>query len=155
VGISHDITRHQIYEQELARAKEKAEEADRLKSSFLANMSHEVRNPMNSIIGFSDLLADADLTLDQRIEIIEMIQTNGYILIDLIDDIIDFSKIEAGQIRLKFSDFNLNAIIADAYNQASAKKSQFNKEHLVISLSFGSSKTSLSFTPILSGYAKF
>jgi PAS domain S-box-containing protein len=138
VGISHDITRHHRYEQELSQAKERAEESDRIKSSFLANMSHEIRTPMNSIIGFSDLLADADLTLDQRIEIIDMIQSNGYTLIDIIDDIIDFSKIEAGQIHLKFTDFNLNAIVKDAYLYSNSKKNQLNKEELNVTYHIGS-----------------
>lgn len=140
VGIAHDITRHHRYEIDLAQAKEKAEESDRIKSSFLANMSHEIRTPMNSIIGFSDLLADADLTLDQRIEIIDMIQSNGHTLIDIIDDIIDFSKIEAGQIHLKFSDFNLNTIIKDAFIYGNSKKNQLNKEELNFSYSIGSIK---------------
>lgn len=137
VGISHDITNHYIYEKELAKAKDKAEESDRIKSSFLANMSHEIRTPMNSIIGFSDLLADPDLTYDQRIEIIDMIQSNGLNLIDLIDDIIDISKIEAGQIFFKYTDFNLNSSINDAFNYANNKKIQQNKEHLNISFQLG------------------
>ncbi len=140
VGVSHDITRRHKYEQELELAKEKAEESDRIKSSFLANMSHEIRTPMNSIIGFSDLLADPDLTLDQRIEIIDMIQSNGHTLIDLIDDIIDFSRIEAGQIHLKFSDFNLNTVFKDAYNYGVTKKTQLNKEHLNLTYTIGSIK---------------
>jgi len=138
VGISHDVTRQYKYEQELAQAKLKAEESDRVKSSFLANMSHEIRTPMNSIIGFSDLLADPDLTIDQRIEIIDIIQLNGHTLIDLIDDIIDFSRIEAGQIHLKYVDFNLNAVIGDAYNYGFGKKNQLNKEHLNLSFTLGS-----------------
>jgi len=138
VGVSHDITRRHKYEQELELAKEKAEESDRIKSSFLANMSHEIRTPMNSIIGFSDLLADPDLTLDQRIEIIDMIQSNGHTLIDLIDDIIDFSRIEAGQIHLKYSDFNLNTVFKDAYNYGVTKKTQLNKEHLNLTYTIGS-----------------
>ncbi|MDA3892548.1 MAG: response regulator, partial [Salinivirgaceae bacterium] len=142
VGISHDVTRHHKYEQELAMAKEKAEESDRIKSSFLANMSHEIRTPMNSIIGFSDLLADPDLTIDQRIEIIDMIQSNGHTLIDLIDDIIDFSRIESGQIHLKFSDFNLNNVIKDAYSYAISKRNQLSKEHMNISFGVGSMEDS-------------
>jgi len=138
IGISHDVTRHHLYEHELAKAKERAEESDRIKSSFLANMSHEIRTPMNSIIGFSDLLSDSDLTYDQQIEIIDMIQSNGHSLIDLIDDIIDFSKIEAGQIYLKYTDFNLNSLIIDSYAHAQNKKTNINKEHLNISYSIGS-----------------
>ncbi|MBI9068916.1 MAG: response regulator [Salinivirgaceae bacterium] len=138
VGISHNVTDHHKYEQELAEAKEKAEDSDRIKSSFLANMSHEIRTPMNSIIGFSDLLADPDLTIDQRIEIIDMIQSNGHTLIELIDDIIDFSRIEAGQIHLKYIDFNLHSILKDAYVYGNQKKNQLNKEHLILTYEMGS-----------------
>ena len=140
VGIAHDITAHHRNEQELALAKEKAEESDRIKSSFLANMSHEIRTPMNSIIGFSDLLSDPDLTIDQRIEIIDMIQSNGHALIDLIDDIIDFSKIEAGQIHLKYIDFNVNAILKDAYSYGKTKLVQANKEHIIFTYDIGAFK---------------
>ncbi len=138
LGIVHNITSHYKYELELAKAKEKAEESDRIKSSFLANMSHEIRTPMNSIIGFSDLLCDPDLTQSQLSEIVSMIQTNGHRLIDLIDDIIDFSKIEAGQIHLKYSDFNLNSLINDAYQYAKNKKNQVNKDSISVNFSLGS-----------------
>ena len=138
VGISHDVTRCYHFEQDLKIAKEKVEESDRIKSSFLANMSHEIRTPMNSIIGFSDLLADPDLTLDQRVDIIDIIQTNGHTLIDLIDDIIDFSRLESGKVHLKYNDFDLNTIIEDAYDFGILKKTQLGKEHLNISFNIGS-----------------
>ncbi len=138
IGISHDITQRHKYEQELALAKEHAAESDRIKSSFLTNMSHEIRTPMNVIIGFSDLLADSDLTMSQREELIDMIQANGHILIDLIDDIIDFSRLETGQLQLKYSNFNINTIIHDAYDYGISKKNQLNKEHLNISFTIGS-----------------
>jgi PAS domain S-box-containing protein len=138
VGIGYDRTQQFKTEKELASAKEKAEESDRIKSSFLANMSQEIRTPVNSIIGFTDLLADPDLTYDQRIEIIDLIQSHGHNLIDVIDDIIDISKIEGGQIRLKFTDFDLNLVLKDAYSYANSKKMQINKELLNINFEIGS-----------------
>ncbi len=87
-------------EQKLVVAKNKAEEADRLKSSFLANMSHDIRIPMTAIIGFSDLLADPDLTLGEREEFVEMVNKSGQDLLTLVDNIIDVSKIETGQLRI-------------------------------------------------------
>jgi len=137
VGISHDITKRYQYEQELKIAKEKVEKSDKVKSSFLVNVSSEIRTPVNSITGFSDLLLDTNLTVDQRVEIIDMIKTNGHALIDLVDDIIDFSRLESGQIHLKYSDFDLNSIIKNVYDYANLKKSQFGKEHMNISFNIG------------------
>ena len=92
---------HKLVTDDLIHEKKRAQEADRLKSSFLVNMSHDIRIPMNSIIGFSDLLADEDLTQTEREEFIDMINKSGKDLISLIDNIIDISKIETGQMTVK------------------------------------------------------
>ena len=98
-------------ENKLMQAKEKAEEADKLKSAFLANMSHEIRTPMNAIIGFSQLLALPDLSLEKRKQYIEIINGKGNSLVKLINDIIDASKIDAGQLTVVFTPFNLNNLL--------------------------------------------
>ena len=98
--LSGHIT-HKLVTDDLIHEKKRAQEADRLKSSFLVNMSHDIRIPMNSIIGFSDLLADEDLTQTEREEFIDMINKSGKDLISLIDNIIDISKIETGQMTVK------------------------------------------------------
>lgn len=108
VGISHDITDRYNAEKALAIAKDKAEESDRLKSIFLANISHEIRTPMNAIIGFTDLLADHDLTLDQRDDFIQQIRTSGNSLLMLIDDIVDLTKLESGQLNLTVVECNVD-----------------------------------------------
>ncbi len=97
-----------LVNEELKAAKEKAEEADRLKSAFLANMSHEIRTPMNAILGFATLLRDRKLSENKRIEFIDLINANCRQLLHIISDIIDISKIEANQIILFRKDFNIN-----------------------------------------------
>lgn len=95
IGISWDITDLQNIEQELIKARIKAEQSDRLKSAFLANMSHEIRTPLNAIVGFSQLLPDAD-TVEEKKLYSDIINQNSDILLQLINDILDLSKIEAG-----------------------------------------------------------
>ncbi|MFV0366481.1 MAG: cache domain-containing protein [Mangrovibacterium sp.] len=98
--VNEMILSREAVEKRLLDEHEKAEEADRLKSAFLANMSHEIRTPMYAIIGFSNFLVE-DLSEEERIELVSLIQSNGESLLTLIDSIIDFSKIEVGQISLK------------------------------------------------------
>lgn len=111
---SISLHRKQI-ENELIRAKLKAEESDRLKSAFLANMSHEIRTPMNGILGMAQLLAIQDITNEQRKEYISLINSNSDTLLSLIDDIIDVSKIEAGQMKFSQKSFRLNALLDQVY----------------------------------------
>lgn len=124
-AIIRDISDRKRFENELIRAKEQAEESDRLKSTFLANMSHEIRTPLNSIIGFSDLLADEDFDKEQRNQFTRMINESGHNLLAIINDIMDISKIEAGQLQLRkqlFSVHGLLGSIQEEYNfKAKAK----------------------------------
>lgn len=84
--------------------------ANKAKSEFLANMSHEIRTPMNAIIGFSDILADEDLTAEQKQDV-NLIRESGHNLLTLIDDILDFSKIEAGQLNTEIIDCSLAKLL--------------------------------------------
>jgi len=88
----------------------KAAANDRAKSEFLANMSHEIRTPMNAIIGFSDMLADEDLTKDQKTQV-GAIRESAANLLNLINDILDFTKIEAGQLDVEEIDHSLGKLL--------------------------------------------
>ena len=93
LGLSIQIKRK---EEELKQALLKAEEADRLKTSFLANMSHEIRTPMNGILGFTQLLREDDLTMDERLNFLSIIEKSGNRMLNIINDLIDVSKVDAG-----------------------------------------------------------
>ena len=93
--INFDITELKETERMLIGAKEKAEEADRLKSAFLANMSQEIRTPLNAIVGFSSLLEEAEDAEEKHLYA-TIIEENNKLLLQLISDILDLSKIEAG-----------------------------------------------------------
>ncbi len=115
VAIKDDISRRKQMEDALFRAKEKAEESDKLKSAFLANMSHEIRTPMNAIVGLSGLLGDPVTSLNDRVMFSQLIRENSNVLLQLIDDIVDISKIEAGQISLRPDACNLTALMNEIY----------------------------------------
>lgn len=115
VGTITDITDIKLYEEELNRLKDKAEESDRLKSAFLANMSHEIRTPMNGIMGFAELLKTPKLTGDEKNLYLSLIQESGKRMLNIIKDIIDISKIEAGQVTVTPSNVNINKEIEYLY----------------------------------------
>lgn len=93
---------------ELEKAKVKAEESDQLKSAFLANMSHEIRTPMNGIMGFTELLKEANISLEEHKNYIEIIEKSGTRLLNIINDIVDVSKIEAGLMQVSLSAVNID-----------------------------------------------
>ncbi len=101
--------------QDLIKAKEQAEESDRLKSAFLANMSHEIRTPMNGILGFAELLKEPGLTGEEQLEYIHIIEKSGARMLNIINDIIDISKIESGLIKLDMEASNINEQIEYIY----------------------------------------
>lgn len=102
-------------QEKLILAKEKAEEADRLKSAFLSNMSHEIRTPMNAILGFSNLLKDREVDESERNEYLKYISNSGDQLLHLIDDIIDISKIEAGELSLHYDACQVNDLLREIH----------------------------------------
>lgn len=117
-GIVEDITKVAKARDEIIQAKDKAIEADQLKSLFLANMSHEIRTPMNAIIGFTNMLREDDLSSEDRNSFIDVIQSNGNSLMTLIDSIVDFSKLETEQMTVSIGEFNFKPLFDSATDYA-------------------------------------
>ena len=123
IGINYDITELKEIEEKLIEAKEKAEEADRLKSAFLANMSHEIRTPLNAIVGFSGLLMETE-DLEERQQYMDIVEENNDLLLQLISDILDLSKIEAGTFEFTRSEVNVNLLCEDIVRSMQMKVSE-------------------------------
>ncbi len=116
MGISHDITDRIRMEEELIKAKQKAEESDRLKSAFLANMSHEIRTPLNGILGFVHMILKKEkLSKKDTERYASLIRDSSDHLIQIIDDIIDISSIESGNIEIDLGPMHINAFLNELY----------------------------------------
>ena len=123
------VVERKRYFLEILKEKDKAMEADKLKSAFLANMSHEIRTPMNGILGFSDILTFPQITDIDKNECIEQIRMNGKHLLRIIDDLIDISLIESNRMSLLEEEFDIKEIIS---NQAlQMQKSVMEKKNNV------------------------
>jgi PAS domain S-box-containing protein len=121
-GMILDITDRKLgeerlkkYQNELINAKGKAEQSERLKTAFLANMSNEILTPMNTLIGFSELLSDPDLPAEKLMEYTNQINKGGNYLINLIDNIIDIAKVESGEEKIRLSECKINQMLLDLY----------------------------------------
>ena len=110
IGIHYDLTNRKLLEQELATARQVAEEARQAEKQFLANMSHEIRTPLNAIIGMSHLLFDTQPTRQQR-EYIDILKTSADFLHSLISDLLDMTKIEAGRVEAHPRPFDLIGLL--------------------------------------------
>lgn len=126
--IASDITENTKYKQELIKAKEKAEESDRLKSAFLATMNHELRTPLNHVIGFSSLIPD--MTDDDSIkEFAGLIHQSGSNLLNIIEDIFDLAMVEQSEIKIREKVVFIRDIFIELKKQLQEVLSASNKDN--------------------------
>ena len=125
-GLGNLLNRKKFAE-DLERAKNEAEKANKAKSEFLAHMSHEIRTPLNGVIGLSDLLTRTLLN-EKQSEYVQLINASGNALLFLINDILDFSKIEAGKLEICSESFDLSATIGAVLASLAPRASEKNLE---------------------------
>jgi PAS domain S-box-containing protein len=109
--VFRDITERLLKESELSLAKEKAEESDKLKTSFLHNISHEIRTPLNGIIGFSDMIANPNISSEKRMQFSQIIRSSSDQLISIVDDIISIATIETGNEKPHEKESDINKLL--------------------------------------------
>ncbi|MFW5886296.1 MAG: ATP-binding protein [Bacteroidota bacterium] len=138
-GLNKTLKRERLAKQKISnqkssllKAKNKAEESERLKTAFLANMSHEIRTPMNGILGFAELLKEDGLEPSERKRYLNIITERGENLLQIINDILDLSSIEVNQLKIYEVTFNLNRLMSELYDffvpriNAKSKNIRFN-----------------------------
>lgn len=112
VSLGLDISATVTHQENLKEARAIAETANRAKSAFLANISHEIRTPMNGVVGMAEVLAETDLTDEQKLYV-DTIKNSGEALLLIINDVLDYSKIEAGKLDLHLSIFDLEQAVLE------------------------------------------
>jgi signal transduction histidine kinase len=141
-----DISREEKTRREMLRAKEKAEDLDRLKNIYLSNISREIRIPMNSIVGFSELLNIDSITPAEKTEYMQIIKLQSNLMLKLIDDISEVARLEAGEVKINKSPCNLNLLLNELLGIAGQHKKIYKKENLDLSLNIPDKKGIVTYT---------
>ena len=123
-GILFDISERKQTLAHLARANEKADESDRLKTAFVQNISHEVRTPLNAIIGFTTLLCEQGQDSQQRQQFLDIINYSTGHLLEMMDNIIEISRLDSNSVAVNAKEIELNALMQRIYNQFSPKAAE-------------------------------
>ncbi len=117
IFVFDDINQRKEYEKEIVIAKTNAEESDKLKTAFLSNLSHEIRTPLNAILGFSSLLNNSTITIEDKVDIPSQLVTHSNILLEIINDLIDISAIETNQLIVNKGECQLNQLLIKTFNE--------------------------------------
>lgn len=133
--VKNEIRRRNIIFNELLTAKKKADESDNLKTAFLANLSHYVRTPMNSILGFVELLTNKNITPEKHQHFLQIINDRSQHLLQTLQSIVEMAKIQQGQYSIERTNFKLNHLLTDVILSAEAEIKQKGKP-IVIKSSF-------------------
>ncbi len=128
LDLEREVLKRRKIEHELLIAKEKAEESNRLKTAFLQNMNHEIRTPMNAIVGFSQLLSNPDLTLNEKLSYIKYIYNGSEHLLDIVNNVLELSKIETEKTKISEQIVNINEVLTELYSIYEIKAQDKNFE---------------------------
>lgn len=122
-----DITQNKEYEQNILKAKQIAEDSDRMKSAFLSTISHELRTPLNAIIGFAELIRLGGLEMEDVTDFNDEILGSGMHLLSIVEDILDVSMLEKRDLKLVRDKFSLNSFMKHIYDKFKDNKRYENK----------------------------
>ncbi|WP_462317564.1 sensor histidine kinase, partial [Marinilabilia sp.] len=114
----------------LIKAKEKAEEGDRLKSAFLANISHEIRTPLNAILGFSSLIKEIEFPKEEQEQYIDKINESGTDLLKVIDDIVEFSHVDSGLTKISKQNITIESLLEEIDQEVSRLQKKHSGKNL-------------------------
>ena len=131
-GTVHDITSRKKKTDELVRARERAENSDRIKTAFLTNLSYEIRNPMNTIMGFTEIINMPETSEEKKKEYSNLIVRKGREMLSLVDDVIELAKYEAGQIAATRSEVNVAKLFHETQDYFNKEKKRLDKENILI-----------------------
>lgn len=134
IGTLQDVTENRKLQEDLIKAKEKAEESDLLKTMFLSNLSHEFRNPMNTIIGFSEMINSGNIDTEKRKEYARIITRKGNYILRFIDDIAELAKFETGAVSVNRKNCDINRVAGELFLEFKEIKKEIGKDQIELRL---------------------